>query len=83
MADLRRARYTRVQPGTVHTVPEQELNISKKMIILEAWTFYLLKTIGKLLLFGIFKASSILDFTKSRPCLIMHVDSVEKRLCPN
>ena len=34
-----------------HTVPEQELNISKKMIILEAWTFYLLKTSGKLLLF--------------------------------
>ena len=33
--------------------------------------------------FGIFEASSILDFTKSRPCLIMHVDSVEKRLCPN
>ena len=33
--------------------------------------------------FGIFKASSILDFTRSRPCLTMHVYSVEKCLCPN
>ena len=37
--------------NNMHTVPEHELNISKKMIILEAWTFYLLKTSGKLLLF--------------------------------
>ena len=33
--------------------------------------------------FGIFKASSILDFAKSRPCLIMHEDSVENFFCPN
>ena len=33
-----------------HTVPEQKMNISKKMTTKETWTFYLLKTIGKLLL---------------------------------
>lgn len=54
-------------PDTAHTVPGQELNISKKMTTKEAWTFYLLKTIG---------------YYWSRPCLTMHV-GVEKRLCPN
>ena len=42
------------------------------------WTFPVPKIIGWLLLFAISNTSSILDFTRSRPCLNMPVKSVKK-----